>query len=172
MLLHPPIVFLGYAGCSIPFALAIAALLAGRLDAGWVRAARPWAFFSWAVLGIGILLGAYWAYEELGWGGYWNWDPVENGSFIPWLAMTAMIHAAIVYRQRGGLKRTTLVLAVATFAACNFAAFLTRSGVFGSLHAFSQSPIGWMFLAVFFLLATVTGSLLIHDGPPRRPRAR
>jgi cytochrome c-type biogenesis protein CcmF len=162
MLLHPPVVFLGYAGCSIPFALAVAALLAGRLDAAWVRDARPWAFFSWAVLGIGILVGAYWAYEELGWGGYWNWDPVENGSLIPWLAATAMIHAAIVCRQRGALKRTTLVLAVATFAACNFAAFLTRSGVFGSLHAFSQSPIGWMFLAIFFLLATGTGALMIR----------
>ena len=93
MLLHPPVVFLGYAGCAIPFALALAALLSGRLDAAWIREARPWAFFAWAVLGIGILLGAYWAYEELGWGGYWNWDPVENGSLIPWLTGTALIHA-------------------------------------------------------------------------------
>jgi cytochrome c-type biogenesis protein CcmF len=89
MLLHPPVVFLGYAACAIPFALAAAALLSCRLDAGWARAARPWTFFAWAVLGIGILLGADWAYEELGWGGYWSWDPVENGSLIPWLAASA-----------------------------------------------------------------------------------
>ena len=173
MLLHPPVVFLGYAGCAIPFALAAAALLSGRLDAAWVREARPWAFFTWAVLGIGILVGAYWAYEELGWGGYWNWDPVENGSLIPWLAATAMIHAAMVYRQRGGLKRTTLLLAVATFAACNFAAFLTRSGIFSSLHAFSQSPIGWMFLLLIGALAAATAVLLAAT--PRRhwrPTAR
>ena len=104
MLLHPPVVFLGYAACAIPFALAAAALLSGRMDAAWVRDARPWTFFSWVVLGIGILMGRYWAYEELGWGGYWNWDPVENGSLIPWLAVTALIHAAMVYRQRGGAE--------------------------------------------------------------------
>ncbi len=162
MVLHPPIVFLGYAGCAVPFALAAAALLSGRLDAGWVREARPWAFFSWTALGIGILIGAYWAYEELGWGGYWNWDPVENGSLIPWLTATAMIHAAMVYRRRGGLKRSTLLLAVATFAACNFAAFLTRSGIFSSLHAFSQSPIGWMFLLLIGGLAACTTALLLR----------
>jgi cytochrome c-type biogenesis protein CcmF len=162
MLLHPPIVFLGYAGCAVPFALAIAAILSGRLDAAWVREARPWAFFTWAILGIGILVGAYWAYEELGWGGYWNWDPVENGSLLPWLTATAMIHAAMVYRQHGGLKRTTLLLAIATFAACNFAAFLTRSGVFSSLHSFSQSPIGWMFLLLFVVLAAGTGLFMVR----------
>ena len=101
MLLHPPVVFLGYAACAIPFALAMAALLNGRLDAAWTREARPWMFFAWVILGIGILLGAYWAYEELGWGGYWSWDPVENGSLIPWLTVTATIHAAMVYRHRG-----------------------------------------------------------------------
>ncbi len=161
MLLHPPVVFLGYAGCAIPFALATAALLSGRLDARWLREARAWAFFAWAVLGIGILVGAYWAYEELGWGGYWSWDPVENGSLIPWLLATAMIHAAMVYRQRGAMKRTTLLLAVATFAACNFATFLTRSGIFSSLHAFSQSPIGWMFLLLIAALAVGAAVLLV-----------
>ena len=128
----------------------------------WVREARPWTFFAWAVLGIGILVGGDWAYEELGWGGYWNWDPVENGSLIPWLAATALIHAAMVYRQRGGLKRTTLVLAGATFAACNFAAFLTRSGIFSSLHAFSQSPIGWMFVLLIAALAAAEAVLLVR----------
>ena len=172
--------FLGYAACAIPFALATAALLsvdqggrhsclprAGRnacptVSAAWLREARPWTFFAWAVLGIGILVGGDWAYEELGWGGYWNWDPVENGSLIPWLAATALIHAAMVYRHRGGLKRTTLVLAGATFAACNFAAFLTRSGVFSSLHAFSQSPIGWMFVLLIAVLAAAGTVLLMR----------
>ncbi len=163
MLLHPPIVFLGYAGCVIPFALAAAALLSRRLDAAWIRNARPWAFFAWVVQGIGILLGAYWAYEELGWGGYWSWDPVENGSLIPWLTTTAMIHAAMVYRQRGALKRTTVLLAAATFAACNFAAFLTRSGIFSSLHAFSQSPIGWMFLLLIVALAAGMVVLVVRS---------
>jgi cytochrome c-type biogenesis protein CcmF len=162
MLLHPPVVFLGYAGCAIPFALATAALLCGRLDAAWVRDARPWTFFTWAVQGVGILVGAYWAYEELGWGGYWNWDPVENGSLIPWLTATALIHAAMVYRQRGALKRTTVLLTVTTFAACNFAAFLTRSGIFSSLHAFSQSPIGWMFLLLIIALSVGTAAFLVR----------
>jgi cytochrome c-type biogenesis protein CcmF len=162
MLLHPPVVFLGYAACAIPFALAAAALLGNRLDATWVREARPWTFFAWAVLGIGILVGGDWAYEELGWGGYWNWDPVENGSLIPWLAITALIHAAMVYRQRGALKRTALVLAGATFAACNFAAFLTRSGIFSSLHAFSQSPIGWMFMLLIAVLAAAGTVLMVR----------
>jgi cytochrome c-type biogenesis protein CcmF len=169
MLLHPPVVFLGYAASAIPFALATAALLTGRLDNTWIRDARPWTFFTWAVLGIGILVGADWAYEELGWGGYWNWDPVENSSLIPWLTATAMIHAAMVCRQRGSLKRTALLLAVATFAACNFAAFLTRSGIFSSLHAFSQSPIGWMFLLLIVVLAVGTVALLLRHRVPTSP---
>ena len=140
------------------------------LDAAWIREARPWAFFAWAVLGIGILVGGYWAYEELGWGGYWNWDPVENGSLIPWLTATALIHAAMAYRQRGGLKRTTLLLAVATFAACNFAAFLTRSGIFSSLHAFSQSPIGWMFLLLIVVLLAGAAVLLVRRRVAMSPR--
>lgn len=148
MLIHPPMILLGYAGWTVPFALAMAALIVGRTDAGWVREARSWALFSWAVLGIGILLGAGWAYEELGWGGYWSWDPVENGSLIPWLTGTALIHALMVWQYRGGLKKTALLTAIGTFALCNFATFLTRSGVFGGLHAFSQSPIGWMFLGL------------------------
>ena len=169
MLLHPPVVFLGYAGCTIPFALAIAALLTGRLDSAWLRDARRWTFFAWLVQGVGILVGAYWAYEELGWGGYWSWDPVENGSLIPWLAATAMIHAAMVYRQRGALKRTTIIMTAATFAACNFAAFLTRSGIFSSLHAFSQSPIGWMFLLLIAALALVVAVPLVQHRVALRP---
>ena len=160
MLIHPPIVFLGYAAWTVPCALALSALSLGRLDAQWVHQARPWAVFAWAVLGVGILEGAQWAYEELGWGGYWGWDPVENGSLIPWLTGTAFMHTLMTWRQRGVMKKSAVVLAIATFAMCNFATFLTRSGIFSSLHAFSQSPIGWLFLAVMTTL-TLSGGYLV-----------
>lgn len=160
MLIHPPVVLLGYASWTVPFALALAALLGNRPDAGWVHQARSWALFSWVVLGIGIILGGQWAYEELGWGGYWSWDPVENGSLVPWLTGTALVHVLMVWQYRGGLKKTALLLAIATFALCNFATFLTRSGVFGGLHAFSRSPVGWMFLGLMGALA-VAGGLLV-----------
>jgi cytochrome c-type biogenesis protein CcmF len=160
MLIHPPIVFFAYAGWAIPFALAFAALLTGRLDSSWTREARPWALLTWVVLGIGILLGAEWAYEELGWGGYWAWDPVENGSLIPWLTGTALLHGLMAWRHREALKRTTLALAITTFALCNFASFLTRSGIFSSVHAFSRSPIGWLFL-VLMAGPAVGGGLLM-----------
>jgi len=153
MLIHPPVVFLGYALWTVPFALATVALGSGRLEGDWIRQARPWALAAWSVLGIGILLGADWAYEELGWGGYWGWDPVENGSLIPWLTGTALIHGLMAWQYGGVLKKTTVGLAIATFALCNFATFLTRSGVFSSLHAFSRSPIGWLFLVLMIGLA-------------------
>ena len=160
MLIHPPVVFLGYAGWAIPFALAVTSLLSGRPDVNWTREARPWALFAWTVLGAGILLGAQWAYEELGWGGYWAWDPVENGSLIPWLTGTALIHASLAWQHCGALKKTACSLAFATFGLCNFATFLTRSGIFSSLHAFSRSPIGWMFLLLMIALAA-GGAVLI-----------
>ena len=153
MLIHPPVVFLGYACWTIPFVLAAAALVSGQLDARWVRQARPWAILGWIALGGGILFGAEWAYEELGWGGYWGWDPVENASLIPWLCGTAFLHTSLAWRQSDALKKTTLLLAIATFGLCNFAAFLTRSGISSSLHAFSRSPIGWMFLVLMAGLA-------------------
>ena len=128
--------------------------ISGRLDNAWLQQARPWSLFAWATLGGGILLGAEWAYEQLGWGGYWAWDPVENGSLMPWLTGTALIHGLMTWRQ-GAFKKTTLFLAIATFGLCNFATFLTRSGIFSSLHAFSQSPIGWMFL--FWIAAFAAG---------------
>jgi cytochrome c-type biogenesis protein CcmF len=161
MLVHPPIVFLGYSLWGVPFALAVACLVSGRFEAAWLRQARAWALVAWAVLGGGILWGAEWAYEELGWGGYWSWDPVENGSLMPWLAGTALIHGLLAWQHSGGLKKTTLGLAVATFALCNFAAFLTRSGIFSSLHAFSRSPIGWMFLALMLFLVIGGAALLL-----------
>jgi len=161
MMIHPPIVFCGYAAWTIPCALALGALVSGQLDLRWIQAARPWAIFAWVVLGTGILIGAYWAYEELGWGGYWGWDPVENGSLIPWLTGTCLIHAMLVWRAKDGLKKSALGLAVATFGLCNFATFLTRSGIFSSLHAFSESPIGWTFLAIMIGL-TAAGCTLIY----------
>ncbi|MAT68330.1 MAG: hypothetical protein CMJ58_02285 [Planctomycetaceae bacterium] len=148
MLIHPPVVFMAYALWAVPYALAIATLVDGRIDANWVRMARPWALAAWTLLGVGLLLGAQWAYQELGWGGYWGWDPVENGSLLPWLTGTALIHCLLAWRHSDTLKKTALALAIVTFALCNFATFLTRSGIFSSVHAFSESPIGWMFLAV------------------------
>jgi cytochrome c-type biogenesis protein CcmF len=160
MMIHPPVVFAGYAAWTMPFALAIAALITGQLDLRWVQAARPWAILAWSVLGSGILLGGYWAYEELGWGGYWSWDPVENGSLIPWLTGTVLIHSLMVWRYCDGLKKCALALAIGTFGLCNFATFLTRSGIFSSLHAFSQSPIGWMFLVLMGLLLAAGAGLI------------
>ena len=152
MLLHPPVVFLAYAAWTIPFALATAALMHSRLDVTWTQMARPWALFAWAILGFGLLLGAHWAYQELGWGGYWGWDPVENGSLLPWLSGAALIHCLMAWRYRQCLKKTAVSLTILTFGLCNFATFLTRSGIFSSVHAFSESPIGWFFLAVMAVL--------------------
>lgn len=147
MLVHPPVIFLAYALWAAPFALAVAALIHDRPD-DWPSIARPWALAAWVVLGAGLLLGAHWAYQELGWGGYWGWDPVENGSFLPWLTGTALVHCLMAWRHRDCLKKTAVALAFLTIGLCNFATFLTRSGVFSSVHAFSESPIGWMFLGL------------------------
>jgi cytochrome c-type biogenesis protein CcmF len=163
MLIHPPIVFLGYAAWGIPFALAIAALTDPTGDTHWLRLARSWTLFAWTVLGAGIILGGNWAYEELGWGGYWAWDPVENGSLLPWLTGTALIHALLGWHYRGVLKRTTIAFALTTFILCNFATFLTRSGLFSSLHAFSRSPIGWAFLAMMAGLSLYGATMLYRE---------
>ncbi len=160
MLIHPPVIFAAYAAWTVPFALAMAALMSGKLDVTWAEMARPWALCAWAILLVGLLLGANWAYEELGWGGYWGWDPVENGSLLPWLTGTAFIHGLMSWRTRGCLKKTTVALAIVTFGLCNFATFLTRSGIFSSVHAFSESPIGWLFLG-FMAILLVGGSVLI-----------
>ena len=173
MLIHPPIVFLGYAAWGVPFSLSAAALISGRLESPWLQHARPWALFAWTSLGAGILLGAEWAYEQLGWGGYWAWDPVENGSLMPWLTGTAFIHGLMTWKH-GSLKKTTLGLAIATFGLCNLSTFLTRSGIFSSLHAFSQSPIGWMFLT-WIVVCVIGGTALIvyrwRQLAPERPAA-
>jgi cytochrome c-type biogenesis protein CcmF len=174
MLFHPPVVFLGYAGWAIPCALTLAGLAGAGLDRSWLLQVRPWAMFAWAVLGIGILLGAHWSYEELGWGGYWAWDPVENASLIPWLTGMAFLHALMAWRFRSALKKTAAALAVATFGLCNFATFLTRSGIFSSLHAFSRSPIGWLFLGMMSILGATTVLLILirrSQLAPERPIA-
>jgi cytochrome c-type biogenesis protein CcmF len=162
MLIHPPIVFLSYSAAAVPCALALAALWHGQLNATWIRSARPWALSAWTLLGAGLLLGAHWAYQELGWGGYWGWDPVENGSLLPWLTGTALMHSMLAWRHWGCLKKTALALAVATFGLCNFATFLTRSGIFSSVHAFSESPIGWMFLVLMGVLLVSGIALLVR----------
>lgn len=138
--------------------------------ATWTEIARPWAISAWVVLGSGLLLGANWAYEVLGWGGYWGWDPVENGSFLPWLTGTALIHALMAWRHRQCLKKTAVGLAILTCGLCNFATFLTRSGIFSSVHAFSTSPIGWMFLGFMTVLLLGGLTLIVHRREALRPQ--
>jgi len=161
MIIHPPIVFLAYALWTIPAAYAIAALVTGRLDAAWLRGTRRWTLAAWASLGIGILVGAWWAYLELGWGGYWGWDPVENSSLIPWLVGTALVHSAIIQQRRDMFRAWTVVLAVVTFALTVFATFVTRSGLIQSVHAFAESPIGWYYLGYIGLTLALTAGLTL-----------
>jgi cytochrome c-type biogenesis protein CcmF len=157
MQIHPPMLYLGFVGLSIPFAFAIAALVTRKLDSGWIQSIRRWTIFSWLFLGIGILLGAKWAYETLGWGGYWAWDPVENAAFMPWLVATAFLHSVMVQERRGMLKVWNMVLVILTFSLCLFGTFLTRSGVISSVHAFGESTLGPFFLG--FIVAVLVGSL-------------
>ena len=142
MLFHPPILYLGYVGFTVPFAFAIAALITGRVGEGWLMETRRWALFSWSLLTIGILLGGWWSYEVLGWSGVWAWDPVENASFLPWLTGTAYIHSVLVQERRGMLRVWNLSLLVATFSLTILGTFLTRSGVLASVHAFGDGPVG------------------------------
>ena len=159
MQIHPPLLYLGYVGLSIPFAFAIAALVTRKLDTGWISSIRRWTIFSWLFLGIGILLGAKWAYETLGWGGYWAWDPVENAAFMPWLVATAFLHSVMVQERRGMLKVWNMVLVFLTFSLCLFGTFLTRSGIISSVHAFGESTLGPFFLG--FIVAVLVGSVAL-----------
>ncbi len=161
MILHPPLLYMGYVGFSVAFAFAIAALLAGRLDAAWARWSRPWTTAAWTFLTCGIALGSFWAYYELGWGGWWFWDPVENASFIPWLVGTALIHSLAVTDKRGAFRSWTVLLAIAAFSLSLLGAFLVRSGVLTSVHAFATDPTRGVFLLVF-LAIVVGGSLLLY----------
>ncbi|MDH5197030.1 MAG: heme lyase CcmF/NrfE family subunit, partial [Gemmatimonadota bacterium] len=154
MVIHPPMLYLGYVSITIPFAFAVAALLSRRLDVGWLHAIRKWTLLSWVFLSVGITLGMWWAYVELGWGGYWAWDPVENASFLPWLTMTAFLHSVMIQEKRGMLKRWNVILVGFSFALSIFGTFITRSGIISSVHSFAQSPVG-TFFAWFLLLGGV-----------------
>ena len=160
MVSHPPLLYLGYVGLAVPFAFAVAALVTGRLDTAWIGAVRRWLILAWTFLGVGIILGARWAYEELGWGGYWAWDPVENAAFMPWLVATALLHSVMVQERRGMLKVWNMSLVVLTFTLALFGTFLTRSGIIASVHAFGESTLGPWFLA-FIAAVAIVGTCLI-----------
>ena len=160
MVIHPPMLYLGYISIAIPFAFAIAALLSNRLDTGWIHAIRKWTLMSWLFLSIGITLGMWWAYVELGWGGYWAWDPVENASLLPWLTMSAFLHSVMIQEKRGMLKRWNMMLIVGSFLLSIFGTFITRSGVIASVHSFTQSNVGYFFLAFLVGAAVLSFTLL------------
>ena len=161
LIVHPPLLYTGYVGFAVAFSFAVAALLSGRLDAVWARWTRPWTNVAWAFLTVGIALGSWWAYYELGWGGWWFWDPVENASFMPWLAGTALVHSLAVTEKRGAFKSWTLFLAVAAFSLSLLGAFIVRSGVLTSVHAFAVDPERGLFLLVL-LVAAVGGALVLY----------
>jgi len=160
MIIHPPMLYMGYVGFVVAFAFAIAALLSGRLDAAWARWSRPWTTVAWCFLTVGIALGSFWAYYELGWGGWWFWDPVENASFMPWLVGTALIHSLAVTEKRGGFKMWTALLAILAFSLSLLGTFIVRSGVLSSVHAFATDPARGLFILAF-LAVVVGGSLLL-----------
>ena len=161
LIVHPPLLYMGYVGFSVAFAFGVAGLLSGRLDATWARWTRPWTNVAWAFLTVGITLGSWWAYYELGWGGWWFWDPVENASFMPWLAGTALIHSLAVTEKRGAFRSWTVLLSILTFSLCLLGAFIVRSGVLTSVHAFAVDPERGVFLLVL-LGITVGGSLALY----------
>ncbi|ANK99886.1 heme lyase CcmF/NrfE family subunit [Rhizobium sp. N621] len=156
--IHPPLLYLGYVGFSVCFSFAVAALLEGRIDAAWARWVRPWTLAAWTCLTLGIAMGSYWAYYELGWGGWWFWDPVENASFMPWLAGTALLHSALVMEKREALKIWTVLLAILTFSLSLMGTFLVRSGVLTSVHAFASDPTRGVFI-LSILLIFIGGAL-------------
>ena len=160
VMFHPPILYLGYVGVTVPFAFAIAALITGRVDEGWLVATRRWSLFSWGFLTFGIALGSWWSYEVLGWSGVWAWDPVENASLLPWITGTAYIHSVLVQERRGMLRVWNISLLVATFSLTILGTFLTRSGVLNSVHAFSESGIGSWFLGLFAVVLVVSIGLI------------
>jgi len=160
---HPPMLYLGYVGFSISFSFAIAALIEGRIDAAWARWVRPWTLVAWIFLTLGIAMGSYWAYYELGWGGWWFWDPVENASLMPWLAGTALLHSAVVMEKRNALKVWTILLSILTFSLSLVGTFLVRSGVLTSVHAFASDPTRGVFI-LLILCVFIGGSLLLFAG--------
>ncbi len=162
MIIHPPVLLAGYVALTIPFAFAIAALLTKRLGEEWIIAIRRWTLFAWLFLGVGNLIGAWWAYVELGWGGYWAWDPVENAGLMPWLVATAFLHSIMMQRRRGMLKVWNMILIILTFSLAIFGTFLTRSGILSSVHTFGESTLGSFFLAFLGIVLFVSLGLLYH----------
>jgi cytochrome c-type biogenesis protein CcmF len=161
MVFHPPMLYMGYVGFSVAFAFSVAALLSGRLDAAWARWSRPWTTVAWCFLTLGIALGSYWAYYELGWGGWWFWDPVENASFMPWLVGTALIHSLAVTEKRGSFRSWTVLLAISAFALSLLGTFLVRSGVLTSVHAFAVDPRRGVFILALFVVL-IGGALVLY----------
>ena len=172
MMIHPPLLYLGYVGLTIPFAFAAGALLSGRGDERWIVATRRWTILAWTALGIGILLGAKWAYEEVGWGGYYAWDPVENAALMPWLAATAFLHSVMVQEKKNMLRVWNVALVALAFCLSIFGTFLTRSGLINSIHSFAQSPIGPWFLGFICLIAAVSVAAITWRLPLLRARTR
>ena len=160
LVIHPPLLYMGYVGFSVAYAFAIAALLSGQLDAAWARWSRPWTTAAWCFLTLGIAMGSWWAYYELGWGGWWFWDPVENASFMPWLVGTALVHSLAVTEKRGSFKNWTVLLAISAFSLSLLGTFLVRSGVLTSVHAFATDPRRGIFILIF-LVAVIGGSLAL-----------
>ncbi|MEM7157796.1 MAG: cytochrome c-type biogenesis CcmF C-terminal domain-containing protein [Myxococcota bacterium] len=171
MIFHPPSLYLGMVSMAVPFAFGMAALITGQVDSAWQRSVRRWVLFSWLFLGIGLILGGLWAYEELGWGGYWAWDPVENAGLLPWLTCSAFLHSVMVQERRGMLKVWNLVLVIASFFLTIYGTFLTRSGVVQSVHAFGESPeLAWSFGGLMIAIVVVSAVLLIWRLPLLRSR--
>ena len=161
LIFHPPLLYMGYVGFSVAFAFAIASLMSGRLDTAWARWSRPWTMAAWVFLTLGIILGSWWAYYELGWGGWWFWDPVENASLMPWLAGTALLHSLAVTEKRGSFKAWTVLLAIMAFSLCLLGTFLVRSGILVSVHAFASDPTRGLYILVY-LIIVIGGSLGLY----------
>jgi cytochrome c-type biogenesis protein CcmF len=171
LIVHPPLLYMGYVGFSVAFSFAIASLMSGNLDTAWARWSRPWTLAAWLFLTVGIALGSWWAYYELGWGGWWFWDPVENASFMPWLAGTALIHSLAVTEKRGTFKAWTVLLAISAFSLSLLGTFLVRSGILVSVHAFASDPSRGMFI-LGFLVVVIGGSLLLYALRSSKVRTR
>src|SRR3954454_22593353 len=172
MAIHPPMLYLGYVGLTVPFAFAMGALLARRTDERWIVATRRWTLAAWAFLGVGQLLGAHWAYVEIGWGGYYAWDPVENAALMPWLAATAYLHSVMIQEKRGMLKVWNVLLVVLAFCLSIFGTFLTRSGIIQSIHSFTQSSIGPWFLGFICVVTAASLTLLFVRLPLLRSKTK
>jgi len=169
MLIHPPMLLMGYMSFALPFAFAIAALVTGKLDSEWLRSIRRWTLAAWSIQTAGLILGAWWAYHVLGWGGYWGWDPVENAALLPWLTATAFLHSTMVQERRGMLKVWNLVLVIASFALSIFGTFEVRSGIISSVHSFAYSAIGSYFLAFLIVAIVVSTALFLYRLPKLKP---